>query len=121
LTVPQIEQVFDDAYPLSTVVACPPSQSCLRRALRRMAEPHHRRNRHCTAPNQADLQQSLTTQARGVIACDFLTVDTVLLKRLYVPIFIENHPARCTSPGAATGPTSARATSYSAALVSGRT
>jgi hypothetical protein len=32
----------------------------------------------------------LGRQAAGVIACDFLTVDTIWLKRLYVLFFIEN-------------------------------
>jgi putative transposase len=34
-------------------------------------------------------RQFLTAQARGIICCDFFTVDTVLLRRLYVLIFIE--------------------------------
>ena|SRR5947209_6533404 len=32
----------------------------------------------------------LAAQAKGVLACDFLTVDTVLLRRLSVLIFIEH-------------------------------
>jgi transposase len=35
-------------------------------------------------------RQFLVAQAHGVIACDFFTVDTVLLKRLYVLVFIEH-------------------------------
>ena len=34
-------------------------------------------------------RQFLTAQAHGIIACDVLTVETVLLRRLYVLIFIE--------------------------------
>ena len=34
-------------------------------------------------------QQFLTTQAHTILACDFFTVDTVLLKRIYVLFFIE--------------------------------
>jgi putative transposase len=36
-------------------------------------------------------KQFLSAQARGILACDFLTVDTVRLKRLYVLIFVEHH------------------------------
>jgi putative transposase len=39
-------------------------------------------------------RQFLSAQAHGVIACDFLTVDTIVLKRLYVLVFIE-HGTRC--------------------------
>jgi hypothetical protein len=35
--------------------------------------------------------QFLRQQAKDILACDFFTVDTVLLKRLYVLIFIELH------------------------------
>jgi putative transposase len=34
-------------------------------------------------------RQFLTVQARGIISCDFLTVETVLLRRLSVLIFVE--------------------------------
>jgi len=34
-------------------------------------------------------QQFLTAQAHMILACDFFTVDTVLLKRIYVLFFIE--------------------------------
>jgi transposase len=34
-------------------------------------------------------QQFLTTQAHTILACDFFTVDTVLLKRIYMPFFVE--------------------------------
>jgi putative transposase len=35
-------------------------------------------------------KQFLTTQARGVIAADFMHVDTVLLRRIYALIIIEH-------------------------------
>ncbi len=35
-------------------------------------------------------RQFLTAQAHAIIACDFLIVETVLLQRLYVLVFIEH-------------------------------
>jgi putative transposase len=40
----------------------------------------------------------LSAQAHRIIACDFLHVDTVLLRRLYVLIFIEHGTRRLQSP-----------------------
>src|SRR5581483_6543920 len=34
-------------------------------------------------------KQFLTAQARGIVACDFFTVDTVFFQRLYVLFFLE--------------------------------
>ncbi|MFD9945342.1 integrase core domain-containing protein [Nonomuraea sp. NPDC059023] len=39
-------------------------------------------------------RQFLTTQAHAIIACDFLVVETMLLKRLYVLIFIQHGTRR---------------------------
>ncbi|MGW0195434.1 hypothetical protein [Nonomuraea sp. NPDC003201] len=46
----------------------------------------------------------MSAQAHAIIACDFLVVETILLKRLYVLIFIEHGttPKPPTTP--ATGP-----------------
>ena len=49
-------------------------------------------------------KQFLTTQARTVIATDFLHVDTVLLKRLYVLVFIEHGTRRIHLAGVTANP-----------------
>jgi hypothetical protein len=43
------------------------------------------------APNRAGptWKQFLTAQAHTVVTCDFVTIDTVLLKRVFVLFFIE--------------------------------
>jgi putative transposase len=47
----------------------------------------------------------LSAQARGVLACDFFCVDTVLWRRLYVLIFIEHATRRLHLGGITTNPT----------------
>ena len=51
------------------------------------------------APRRASpaWRQFLTSQASGILSCDFLHVDTVFLKRLYVPC-LTTAPAVCGRP-----------------------
>jgi hypothetical protein len=44
--------------------------------------------------NQVLRRQFLTAQAQAIIARDFLVVETVLLRRLYVLVFIEHGTRR---------------------------
>jgi putative transposase len=50
-------------------------------------------------------RQFLFAQAHGIIACDFFTVDTVTLKRLYVLVFIEHGTRKLHLAGITAGPT----------------
>ena len=50
-------------------------------------------------------RQFLHTQATGILAVDFLHVDTVLLKRIYVLVFIEHGTRRMHLGGVTASPT----------------
>ena len=51
--------------------------------------------------------QFITSQAKGIVATDFLCVDTVMLQRLYVLFFIEIDTRRVHLAGISTNPTGA--------------
>jgi transposase len=58
------------------------------------------------APRRANTswRAFLRSQAAGIMACDFFTVDTVWLKRLYVLVFIELDTRRVHLAGVTTNP-----------------
>jgi putative transposase len=65
-----------------------------------------RRHRLNPAPRRASSTWTafLRQQAAGIVACDFFTVDTVLLRRLYVLFFIEHDARRVHLAGVTVDP-----------------
>jgi hypothetical protein len=61
------------------------------------------------APRRAvpSWRQFLAAQAHAILACDFLVVETVLLRRLYVLVFIEHGTRRLHLGGVTAHPTGA--------------
>jgi putative transposase len=61
------------------------------------------------APNRTSVSWTtfLRNQAAGIVACDFFTVDTVMLRRYYVLFFIELETRRVHLAGITTNPTGA--------------
>ena len=58
-------------------------------------------------PASTTWRSFLCRQAAGILACDFLTVDTVFLQRLYVLFFIQLHNRRVHLAGVTANPTGA--------------
>ena len=49
-------------------------------------------------------RQFLSAQAKGIVACDFFTVETVFLKTLYVLVFMHIHTRRILGVGVSPNP-----------------
>ena len=58
------------------------------------------------APRRADLswKEFLRAQASGTLACDFVTVDSVFLRRLFILFFIELETRRVHLVGVTSNP-----------------
>ena len=69
-------------------------------------------------PASTTWRSFLRRQAAGIVACDFLTVDTVFLQRLYVLFFIQLHNRRVHLAGVTANPTGAWVAQQARNLVS---
>jgi hypothetical protein len=72
-----------------------------------MGDPDRRWCRSGPAPTGPTWRQFLAAQTKGIIACDFFTVDTMLLRRIYVLVFVEHGSRRLHVAGATANPTGA--------------
>jgi transposase InsO family protein len=76
-----------------------------------VGNPHRRRDRPRAETHRADLEtvpRHAGTRARTIIATDFFHVDTVLLTRIYAPVFIEHHTRPLHVAGITANPDGAR-------------
>ena len=84
-------------------LGCRVSASTIARVLRANGlQPAPRR-----AATSTTWRSFLRRQAAGILACDFLTVDTVFLQRVYVLLFIQLHNRRVHLAGVTANPTGA--------------
>jgi hypothetical protein len=82
-------------------LGCRVSASTIARVLRANGlQPAPRR-----AARSTTWRSFLRRQAAGIVVCDFLTVDTVFLQRLYVLFFIQLHNRRVHLAGVTANPT----------------
>jgi putative transposase len=70
-----------------------------------VGDPAGREHRSGAAPVRSGLAPVLARPAAGILAVDFLHVDTVLLRRLHVLIFIEHGTRRMHLGGVTAHPT----------------
>jgi hypothetical protein len=70
-----------------------------------VGDPARRGHRSSARRAGPTWREFLAAQAHSIIACDFLVVETVLLKRLYVLVFIEHGTRRLHVAGVTAHPT----------------
>ena len=76
-----------------------------RSAIHRLGDPARRWHRSGASPLGPTWRQFLHAQAAGILAVDFLPVETVLCRRLYVLVFIEHGTRRMHLGGITANPT----------------